>query len=230
MPKLKSLIAFIVGLVKGFSKQLFSILGWVAAIVLGVIFCDKLAVWLNETIPDLKQGIYTFLSEAIGLESAITSSQTVEEIVAILKAETQIPEFLHQAIAQAIVNAAGDIQITEVLTGWAMTAISFLAIFILSTIVFGILKLIFKAVNKKVKALGVIDKILGGIFSILKMSIVMILVTMLLSSILPTQFDALLHPVLESGEQATCVFNSALTWVMNSEWVAGLLDSILSSF
>lgn len=224
------LIALIVGLVKGFAKQLFSILGWVAAVALGIIFCDDIASFLNESVPALKEGIYNFLNGSIGIESAITSSQTVEEIMAILKAETELPEFLHQAIAQAIVNAAGDIHITEVLTGWAITAISFVAIFIVSMLVFGILKALFNAINKKIKALGAIDKLFGGIFAILKMSIIVLLVTMLMSSILPTAFDALLHPVLETGEEVNCVLNSALTWVMNSEWVAGLLDSILQNF
>ena len=66
------LIALIVGLIQGFAKQIFSILGWVAAVVLGVIFCKDVAALLDEKIPALYEGIYNWLNEIIGLEGVIT--------------------------------------------------------------------------------------------------------------------------------------------------------------
>lgn len=222
-----ALIAIIVGAVKGFSAQILSLLGWVAGVALAVIFCDDISALIYEKLPAVPEAIYNWLNGVLGLEEIITGEQTVEAIVAYLAENTQIPAFLHQAIAQAVVDGAGTLQITDVVTGWAVTAISALSIFIVALIVFGIIKAIFKAINK-VKVIGFVDKLLGAVFNVLKLLIVSILLTLLFSSVFPEFFTSILHPVLESGEEVVCYFNEIMHWVMELPVVQDALTSLFA--
>ena len=221
-------IAFLVGYILGFSKQVFSLFGWGAAAVIGVLLCDDFATLLNKMIPSLKEGLANLIKGAIGLEDAIQSGQALEEVMQILATQSKIPQFLHQPLAQAIVNAAGDVQITDVLAGYIVVAISFIILFLLSMLVFAIVKLVIKKINNEVKALKITDKILGGILTTLLGIIAIGLLTFLLSAIFPATFDELLNPVTKNGENVTSVYNSVLTWIMESKFVENIFNKIIA--
>lgn len=221
-------VAFLVGYILGFSKQLFSLFGWGAAAVLGVVLCDDFALLLNKTIPSLKEGLCNLISNAIGLESAIESGQAVEEVILILEEQSTIPHFLHQPIAQAIVNAAGDIHITEVLANCVVTAISFVIVFLLSMLIFLVLKLVVKKINTEVKAFRITDKILGGVLTTVLGALAIILLTLLLSAIFPAAFESILNPVTKDGEEVFGVYNAVLTWIMDSKFIENIFNKLIA--
>ena len=221
-------IAFLVGYILGFSKQVFSLFGWGAAAIIGVLLCDDFATLLNKMIPSLKEGIINLIKGAIGLEEAIQSGQALEEVIHILETQSKIPQFLHQPLAQAIINAAGDVHITDVLASYIVTAISFVIVFLLSMLIFVILKLVIKKINNEVKALKITDKILGGVLTTLLGVIAIGLLTFLLSAIFPAAFDSMLNPITKNGEEVTSVYNLALSWVMESKFVENIFNKIIA--
>ena len=69
------LIIFIIyGAIRGFSKQVLSLLGVVAAIILGVLLCKPLASLVANKMPAIYNPIYNKISGFFGSEFAEISS------------------------------------------------------------------------------------------------------------------------------------------------------------
>ena len=217
------LIALIVGLAKGFVRQIFSLLGGIAALIVAIFTCEYVAKFLSSSIPSIPEAISAQIDSLLGLDGVLLQG-TKEQIIESLSSTT-IPVFLHELIANTIVDSVGELNLTVMLTGYVMTAIAFIAVFLLSLIVFSILKKIFSALTN-VGVLGAIDRILGMIFSIAVALAVLIVICIVLSLIIPNINDFLV-PVTEAGEKVTCHFNTLLTNIMNLDVIKNLLASIV---
>ena len=212
------LIAIIIGIAKGFLRQILSILGIIAAIVLSVILCKHLASFITNKIPSLYNGVFGSVQKIFGLEGVATSG-TKEQIIQTLQT-TKIPSFLHSIVANSIVESAGSLGLTAVLTNWALIAISFVVIFILSLILFAFIKKIFKALTK-IKAVGFVDRILGALFMALKFMVLALIIVTILSVFV--DMNSLLSPVAENGEPVKSAFNGLVTKIMELKFIQNLI-------
>lgn len=211
------LIAVVYGAIRGFINQILSILGGFAALILAFITCSYVADFIYLSIPSIPEGISNKIIETFGLEGVIANG-SVDEIVKILNS-TSIPSFLHNFIAEAIVSSGGTLQAVDVLTSWSVTVISFVSVFIISLILFAIIKKLFRTLTK-IKIVGTFDKVLGLVFAVLKSLILLVVVFVVLSVI--TNTNVYLNPVANSGEQVKCYFNDIMISIMNSSLVKGI--------
>ena len=216
-----ALIAVIYGAIVGFLKQILSILGGFAALALAIFTCAHVAEFISTTIPSIPEGISIKIKELFGINDIDGVQGTIEQIKTFLST-TSIPEFLHEIIAEAIVNSGGTLQIVDVLTNWALTVICFVCIFIVSLIVFAIIKKLFKLLTK-IKIVGTTDKVLGLIFAVIKAVLLLVVVFVVLSMF--TDVNAYLSPVNEYGEPVKCYFNDIMLAIMNSQLVKGLFKT-----
>ena len=213
------LIALIIGLSKGFVKQIFSLFGGIAALVVAIFTCSHIAEFITTSIPAIPEAISVKVDTLFGLDGVLFEGSK-EQIIGSLSS-TSIPSFLHPTIADLIISKAGELQLTQIITGWAVTAIAFVSAFIISLILFKILKKIFKAITSG-GAIGAIDKVLGMIFSIAVALIICLVICILLYLIIPNVNDYLV-PVTETGESVKCYFNDLMTWVLSLDFVSSLL-------
>ncbi len=211
------LIFAIIGYVKGFLKQIFSILGSLAAIVLSVLLCKHLAGFIYDKVPFIKNPVSNMVESLFGLEGIVTSGS--KEQILLTLSTTKIPTFLHSIVANSIIESAGELKLTAVLTEWALVAISFVAIFIVSLILFSFIKKIFKSLTK-IKAVGYIDRVLGLIFMALKLTFFALVLVTILSVFI--DMNNLLTPAIESGERIDSYFNIIVTKIMNLPFIQNL--------
>lgn len=217
------LIALIVGLVKGFVGQIFALLGGIAAIVVAIFTCTYVAEFLSTTFPSIKESISAQVNSILGIDGVLFQGAK-EEIVTSLQ-QTTIPAFLHEVIADLIIQQGADINLTEIITGWVVTAVSFVVTFILALIVFGIIKKIFKALTN-IPAINAIDRILGMIFKVALTLAILVVIFIALSIFAGGFVKELLQPATQAGEQVKCYFNDLITWVMNLDFIKNLLLSV----
>ncbi len=211
------LFALIFGSIKGFFAQILSILGTIAAIVIAVSFCDEVADYIKNTFPNITEGLSAKIGELFGLTDELLQGSK-EQIINSL-AETKIPAFLHEMLANAIVETAGDLNIVNLLTKWSLIAISFVGLFIVTRIVFIVVKLIFKGLTKN-RVIGALDRALGALLMALKFIIIaMVLITVLSVFI---NMNPLLAPVAEDGTVVNSVFNKFISWIMQLEFIQNL--------
>lgn len=210
------LIALIYGLVKGFAKQAMAILGFVAALIISVILCGKLASFINDNVPAITNMIKGFIEKAVGFTAdSLKNEEALREILQ----NSSIPAFLHELIISVVVESNFEISIVDTITGWALYIVSFGFLMLIFTIGFAILK----GVVNKIVSLPVIktaDRLLGMAFSVLKCLIVIMLVLSLASAVLP--LNDYLQP-----EGVTCYLNNALESITNSSLVKNLLSKII---
>ncbi len=212
------LASVLIGALKGFVNQIFSILGGLAALIIAVIFCAKVSDLISTAIPSIPQAIADKLNEMLGL-SGVVNEGAKEQILESLKTTT-IPAFLHDIIADLIVKVGVELELDKLISGWVLTGICFVTIFILSLILFAVLKKLFKKLLSN-KVFGKIDRVLGAIFSALKSIIIIIAVCILLSIIF--DLNSLLTPTAENGQQINSVVNAFMTWLMNLQFIKNLL-------
>ena len=217
------LIALIVGLVKGFVGQIFALLGGIAAIVVAIFTCSYVAQFLSSTFPSIPQSISAQVDSLLGLDGVLLQGAK-DQVLESLKT-TSIPAFLHEVVAELIIQQGASLNLSEIITGWVVTAIAFVVTFILALIVFGIIKKIFKALTN-IPAINAIDRILGMIFKIALTLAILVVIFIVLSLFASEFVNGLLQPVTETGEQVKCYFNDLLTWVMNLDFIKNLLLSI----
>ena len=115
------LIAIIVGMIKGFLRQILSVLGVIAAIVLSVSLCKTVAGFITDKLPGIYNGVSNLVQRVFGLGDVATSG-TKEQIIETLQ-NTKIPTFLHSTVANSIIESSGELGLTAVLTKWALVAI-----------------------------------------------------------------------------------------------------------
>lgn len=211
------LIALIVGAIKGFIKQIFSILGWVVALILAISFADDLALFISEKIPAIPNAISSKINELFNIDGVLLGG-TKEEILNLLSS-TKIPEFLHEILADAIVQSTGKIDIAHVITDWAIIAISFVLIFVLCLIVIAIVKKLFSFLTK-ISIIGAIDRVLGAVFSALKAFLIIIILIVLASLII--DMNVFLKPVID-GVEIKCFLNEVISFITNLDFVKNLI-------
>lgn len=208
------IIAFFIGLARGFIGQILSLLGGIAALILSFVLCKHLAGFIGDKIPSLTESISGMVNKLFGLEGVVTAG-TKEEIIATLQT-TKIPSFLHSIVANSIVSSEGTLKLTEVLTEWALVAISFVVIFILALILFAIIKKVFKALTK-IKGVGAVNRILGALLMLVKAIIFCVILSLILSVFI--DMNAILSPKLSNGEEVKSIFNSVITKIMELPFI-----------
>lgn len=213
-------VSLIIGLSKGFTRQILSLLGIFAALALAIIFCADFGTFLLETFPNLKEGVVGWIASSFGLEDvSIVEGLSKEQIVSMLNESTNIPSFLQAPIANAIVESGVQVELLDVVSSWVMNVISFVVIFVGSLIVFALLKAIFAKITK-LPIIGAVDKILGGAFSVLKTMLIIMLILIVLSGF-TVDVDSFINP---PDVDASFKF---LDWALKAS--EPLIESILSS-
>lgn len=211
------IVSLLIGAKKGFLGQILSILGSVASIILAVMLCEKVADFIITSMPSFVEGLKGKIGELFGLTDELLAG-TKEQILQSL-AQTNIPAFLHDILANAIIETAGDLDIVNILTKWVLVAISFVLIFIITSIVFALIKSIFKGLTK-ISIIGALDRILGAILMALKL---LIIATILITAVsLFTDMNAILAPTLDDGTVVESVFNSFVSWIMQLPFIQNL--------
>ena len=207
-------IALIIGYVKGFMKQLLSILGFLASLVLATLFCDDLAQLIFDKVPSITNSLRGSIESMVGSVLGVDLSN--EQAVLSALAQSKIPAFLHSLIANFIVSNDFSVKIVDALTLWALTAICFVAITIVANIIFFILKKFFKFITE-IPLVKVVDKTLGMVFSALKALIILVIIFSVLS--LFTNVNVYLVP--EDG--VVSIFNKVIETIMNLPFIKNLL-------
>lgn len=205
------LIAGIYGAIRGFLKQILSVLGIIAAIIVAILLCQPVTEIITNMIPGITDSIAVEVNAVLGLDALVGSGATKEAIIEALQSTT-FPAFTHNLIADLILKYASELEISKTIAGWIVTGVSFVIIFIVSLIVFAIVKKFLKALTK-MPIIGTLDVILGSIFSILKTLIVVIVLVILISLVVPDA-NAILSPTLETGEVVDSYLNQLLTFIM----------------
>lgn len=216
------LIFLIGGVVKGFSQQVLSLLGWFAALIIAFATCEELAKFINKTFPNISESISGWWTDLIGGNfSAVTSKETLEEALK----TSSIPTFLHQAIISLVGDEFSDVlnTIVTTLTNWCVIAASFIIIFVLAIIIFAIIKKIVKKIVK-LPVLKQLDKVLGAVLGVIK-GLSLLFVVAVLFSMFPW-FNDLLIPVTESGEAVTCCFNTVFDTIFKLPFIQDLLAGV----
>lgn len=211
------LVAVIIGAVKGFIKQIFSILGWVFAIIIASMVADDVSLFINDKIPAIPNFISTKITELFSLDGMLFTG-TKEDILNFLSS-TKIPEFLHEILAEAIFKSAGDVNIVSVLTEWALTAFSFVIVFVACFILISLLKKLFSALTK-IAIIGAVDRVLGALFSALKVFVTIIIIIIVASLIF--DMNALLSPVVD-GVAIKCYLNESIRFITNLDFIKNLI-------
>ena len=210
------LIAGIVGAIQGFLRQILSILGVVAAVIISGVFCQVFAEILTSTFPGITDSIAAEVNAMFNLDAILSGTATREAIIEALQT-TSLPAFTFDLIADLIINYAGEIQISSIVAEWVVVGISFVVLFIASLIVFAFIKKFLIALTK-LPIIGAINTILGAVFSIVKILIVIIVFAVLLSLLIPNIND-IFNPTLENGEMINSMLSQLLEFVMSLSFI-----------
>ena len=210
-------IALIIGFVKGFMKQILSILGFFASLVLAFVFCDDLADFAFNNFPTITNGVRGMIESMLG--TILGDNLSSKEALLSALSESKIPAFLHEIIANIVISSDFSLQIVDVLTKWALTVICFIAIIIVANIVFLLLKKFFKFITQ-IPLVKTVDKTLGMAFSALKALLLLIIICTILS--LFTNVNYYLIP--EDG--VVCIFNKIMEFIINLPFIKDIFNLI----
>lgn len=207
------LIAAIIGYIRGFMRQILSVLGFFASLVLAFVFCDNLANYLFDNVPFVTEAVKGVVTSMFG--SVLGENFTSVDSLLSALAETNIPSFLQNIIADLVVNSNFDVEIIDVVTKWALTVISFLGILIVANLLFIIVKVLCKFITN-IPLIKSVDKTLGIIFSVLKVLIIAII----LCSVLSIFMD--INQYLVPGEGVESVFNQCMKLITNLPFIKNI--------
>ncbi|MBO5926246.1 MAG: CvpA family protein [Clostridia bacterium] len=209
-------VALIEGLIKGFTKQILSVLGFFVALILAYTFSGKVTTFIIENVPGITNTIQGAVEKAIGVT---TESITSEEALRTALANSSIPSFIHEPIIKLIVESNFTATLVPTITGWILNIATFIILTLLFLVVFAIVK---KVANKivSIPLIKTADKILGVTFSLLKFTLIYMLVLMLASTFLP--LNGYLNPV-----GINCYANSALEFITNSAIIEKLIVKLI---
>lgn len=211
-------IAGIIGLSRGFLRQVLSMLGLVAGIILAIIFCDELVALVSEKIPALPNAIEDLIAKSSAFKDLTGTFTNEEQIVASLK-NSSVPAFLHETIAKAIAESGFELQIIKVFTTWALYVIVFIATVLISLILFAIIKKILYGLTK-IRLIGFVDKLLGFAFSVVLTLINLMIIFTILSLFM--NINAYIQP-----EGVTCYFNNIMTEALKLDFIQKLLSTTI---
>lgn len=161
-------IGLIYGIFKGFLKTALSIVVYIGSIVIAVFVTSPLANWF-KTLPmndSIYNGVFNWLNT--GHEEAFAMNLTMENKDTVIPEALKafgLPEALSSIINPFIGNIPSDgIQVGEfissTITNYILMAIAFVVVWFVSFIILLIVKMLIKKALK-VKAINVIDKLLG---------------------------------------------------------------------
>lgn len=209
------IIAVLVGLAKGFAKQVLSLLGLVASIIISFMLCSKLAEFVSNNMPGVVNGVRGLVQKIFGLTA---DSITTQEALRSALAASKIPAFLHEALIKSFIEGVG-MQLLNVFTSWALNIICFVFLLIFTRIAFAIIKgIILKFVN--LPLIRTVDKLLGAVFAVIKFMLYMVILFLILSPFV--NLNSLLQP-----DGVTCHLNNVLQFVSNMNIISKLFTVVI---
>ena len=213
------IIAIIVGLVRGFAKQILGILGFFAAVILAYFICEPVAEFLKTTFPKFTEIVTGWITKIPGLSDL---AQLTPENAKELLLNSEIPVFLHGLIIN-LVNESQILNIIPALVDIAIKAITFVGIVIVSLIIFVVFKKLFIWIAK-LKFIKPIDKTLGAVFSAI-ICIVVIVIACVFTSMVAQDFSSsLLTPALADGTTFESVTSKLLGAILKMPFISGLIS------
>ncbi len=217
------IIAIIVGSAKGFAKQLFGMLGFVAALVGAFFLAQPVTEFVKTSFPQATEMVHGWILAIPGLgDVGHLTPETAQEVLN----NSTIPAFLHPLIIN-IVQTSGGLDITPMLTTWAMTAIVFVLLVVILLILITIAKKLFTWIAN-LKFIKPLDKVLGAVFSLAITSLIIIIILLALTIFASGFVTALLTPTLSDGTLLDSISNKAMTFVMQQPLVQNLLSMMYS--
>ena len=188
-----ALIFALVGTFKGFVKGFLGALGGIIALVAAYFLSDLVSGWISGSSLGVKtiESISSWFISKNPQFGEIVPAFTNEYLSECLS-NLGIPEFLHGLIIGAIdvstvTNQSVAGFLAPKIAGIAFTGISYIIIFLVVRLVVFILEKVFsKAVH--MTALGVVDRILGCIWGIVKAGIIVSVIFLALSFIVTLPF------------------------------------------
>lgn len=161
------LIFLIVGISKGFMKQVFGLIGTIAAIIIAVLLCRSLADFVISHT-SLKATIAPAIAGFLGLPEALVDAETASASLQ----ESGMPGFLIEALQNymAQLNETTfnlSVIVSEALAEYLIVFICFIVIFIGVKLLTLILKGI-AAMLQKITLIKIIDKIAGAAVGLFK--------------------------------------------------------------
>ncbi len=182
------LVFAIVGLCKGFIKQLVGLLSTIAALVVAYFFCDDVANLL------MKSSIGTSLAESVKnlFGESWNIDLPISELAEFIN-QQNLPSFISNAITKAV-EQLGEIETVNfaeiaggIITKYIFVAISYLVIGAVAKLVFFLVEKLLAFIIRK-SPLKIIDRILGLILCLIKGLLIVWLVLLLLSvlSVVPS--------------------------------------------
>ncbi len=216
------LIAIIVGLVRGFAKQILVFLGFITALIVAYFICQPVTDFIKNTFPQITEMVSGWIASipGIGEIGHLTPENAQEALNA-----SSIPFFLHGLIIN-LVNTSGGIDLTPILADYAMLAIVFVLLVIVLLILFAIVKKLFLWISKA-KFIKPLDKFLGCIFSALFCALIILVVLIVMTVVASEFLNSLLIPTIAEGVTLESITNKVLTFVMEQPFVAELLASLI---
>lgn len=213
------LIAIITGLIKGFAKQLLSLLGLVASIIVAVLLCGTVSKFIIEKMPGLYSSIEELVAKTIHLN---TSATQTEEALREALSGSSIPAFLHNVLIKSVIESNFEVALLAKFTGWVITVVSFLFLLVASRILFAIIK---KVVLKFVSLpfIKTIDRVLGMLFSVIKCVLLMAVIIIILSVFMGNGLNNLLVPDGKSS-----LINKLLEAIMSLPFITNFLGGIVA--
>ena len=176
-------ILVLIGLKKGFSKQLFGLIGGTAVIlgasylaptvgqwispVLSSTIRKPIASWVAGIAADAETTVFT---EVLNWADEVIRNESMPIALTAMGLPSLVSGLLGGALGgifEKVGLAALETALPEVLTTWALTAIAFIVLMLLFSVVLALLKKAFKGLTR-ITAFGMLDKILGMIFGMLK--------------------------------------------------------------
>ena len=151
------LIFIIVGLVKGFFRQLFGFIGTIASFVLAALFCGKLVDYLVANT-DFYVSVKGFFESFLHIDP----SATMESL--------DLPDFIRTFVEQYLAECGGELSeaLSSSLARLTLLFGSFLAIALAVKIVCFILGKIFNSIAKSFSLVNAVNRALGAVLGLVK--------------------------------------------------------------
>ncbi len=185
------LISGISGAIKGFVRQLFSLLSFVAIIVVAMLLCEWFGGIIYPVFGEAIEGGFADWIRSNDVEGIFTTAQDWTDTAKIDMALSAmgIPALIHKLLSAIIYPTITSFgkeavlveSLPPVLARWVVNMIAFIAIaLIMAIIMFFIKRAVFKAVRRS--GLNGINRLLGCVFSLVYTYSVLSLVLMLVST------------------------------------------------
>ncbi len=194
-------------------RQILSILGFFASLVLAFALCGVLADLIFNNIPFITNAVRGFIESM--LATVLSDDLSTKEAVVYALAQSKIPAFLHELILNVLVSSGFELQIIDVLTKWALVVICFISILVVSYIVFFLLKKFIKFITQ-LPIIKTVDKTLGMILCALKALVSLIMICTILSLFIDVNY------YLVPDGNVFCVFTKLMEFIINLPFVSYL--------